>query len=137
MEPAIDDVSFRANLFVTIRRLPVVIYRRFRFARFGTLRTDARPRPPPRAAPRTDALGLSEPDVARRSGFRKREGNRVGHRASLGGQERVWTYNDGRSRRIDPFVRVIALSDARREGSRSVSNDAARDARRRGAGTAP
>jgi len=116
----------------------LVIYRRFRFARFGTLRTDARACPPPRAAPRTDALGLSEPDVAPGWASEARRQPRRASRVARGGKKRVGTYNDGwRSRRIDPFVRVSALSDARREGSRSVSNDAARDARRRGAGSEP
>jgi hypothetical protein len=62
--------------------------------RFGTGGFDARACPPPRAAPGKDAHGPSEPDVAPSGGLPKREGNRVGHRASLAGEEGVGIYND-------------------------------------------
>jgi hypothetical protein len=65
--------------------------------RFGTGGFDARACPPPRAAPGKDAHGLSEPDVAPSGGLPKREGNRVGHRASLAGEEGVGIYNDSKN----------------------------------------
>jgi hypothetical protein len=91
------STAFRANLFVTSANHQAVA-RQLVFLslirRFGTGGFDARACPPPRAAPGKDAHGPSEPDVAPSGGLPKREGNRVGHRASLAGEEGVGIYND-------------------------------------------
>lgn len=103
----------------------------FPVLRFGTLRTT--PTPDLHPAPRRERTRTSSPIPTSHVGA-----GCGSAKATASGTARRWRGGrrwDSRSRRIDPFVRVIALSDARREGSRSISDDAARDARRRVSGS--